>query len=126
VPIDRVHVPGMAAFSARGLIRPHHPPRHHGPSSSLLIEWIRVMIVISYSPPSPMLARRITITIDRHRSKTMTKSMMHRLIDMHFSLIQILVPIIESAWGTEEGYLLVRDLGDQLRRVMSELESLDG
>ena len=55
----------------------------------------------------------------------MTKSMMNRLIDIQFSLIQILVPSIESAWGPEEGYLLVRDLGDQLRQVMSEVESLD-
>jgi hypothetical protein len=61
------------------------------------------MIVISYSPPSPKLERRITITIDQHRSKTMTKLILNRLIDIYFSLIQILVPIIESEWSTEEG-----------------------
>ena len=55
----------------------------------------------------------------------MTKSMMHRLIDLHFALLQVLLPSIEAAWGAEDGYLLVRDLGDQLRQVMRELESLE-
>jgi hypothetical protein len=55
----------------------------------------------------------------------MTKSILHRLIAINFSLIQMLAPTIESEWGPEDGYLLVRDLGDQLRRVMSDLEALD-
>jgi hypothetical protein len=33
----------------------------------------------------------------------MTKLILNRLIDIYFSLIQILVPIIESEWSTEEG-----------------------
>jgi len=52
------------------------------------------------------------------------RSILKRLIDFDFALVQMLVPIIKAEYGPHTGDLFIRDLGDQLHSLPYDIDHL--
>jgi hypothetical protein len=54
----------------------------------------------------------------------MLRDLIHQLLQTNLAMVQIMAPTIEMEYGAETGDRLVRDLGEQLRGMLQQLETL--
>ena len=56
----------------------------------------------------------------------MLRDLLNQLIQTNLALVQILAPTIALEYGADTADTLVRDLGEQLRSLLHQLETLEG
>ena len=56
----------------------------------------------------------------------MLRDLLHQLIEINLAMVQLLSPIIELEYGADTADQLIGTLGEQLRGLLQQLDTLQG